>query len=381
MMLSVSPSASSDPPQERLQHFLTWLIIVVFGFTLLYSAMFVVLRELVLGAAMVVGWGYTGVLLAARSYTRRGLLQMGITLTCAGFLAVAAIFAIIYPAIYPTIALIPLLVVTIALPYVTGTTLRRLILTCGLVVTIVVGLGEFVQILPTPPAQLTSLVRVVSLISVVGLVMLLLWQFSSRLTETLRDVQQANRVLQATQIDLQASLAVQATSLAEAAARAEAQAQLLDENESQRATIRDLSAPVIPLLPGVLVAPVVGTLDSARAAMLTSNILRTTERLHATYVILDVTGVPFVDIEVARALLQMAAATRLLGAQVLLAGVRPEVAQIMVALQVDLRVLTVCADLESAIETLLARRMHSRDDQLSMPQRDRRPPARGSFSR
>lgn len=381
MTISVSSSAPSDLQRERLQHFLTWLMIVVFGFTLLYSAMFVVLRDLVLGGAMLVGWGYTIVLLVARSNTRRGQLQRGIALTCAGFLSVAAIFVVIYPAVYPTLAVIPLLVVTIALPYVTGTTLRRLILISGLVVTIVVVLGEFVQVLPAPPAQLTSLVRVVSLVSVVGLVILLLWQFSSRLIETLSEVQNANKVLQTMQADLETSLAAQALALTEAAAHAVAQAQLLSENEAQRATIRDLSAPVIPVLPGVLIAPLVGALDSDRATMLTTNILRTTERLHATSVILDITGVPFVDIEVARALLQMAAATRLLGAQVLLAGVRPEVAQIMVALQVDLRVLTVCADLESAIETMLARRIKGHDNYSVVARSDRRPPARGSFSR
>lgn len=381
MMISVPSSAPRDPHQERLQHFLTWLIIVVFGFTLLYSAMFVVLRDMVLGVAMLVGWGYSGVLLLARAHTRCGRLQTGIALTCAGFLSVAAIFAIVYPAVYPTLAVIPLLVVAIALPYVTGATLRRLLLSCGLVVTLVVVLGEFVQVLPAPPAQLTSLVRVVSLVSLVGLVMLLLWQFSSRLTETLTQVQNANKVLQSTQAELEASLAAQAVALDETAARAAAQERLLSENECQRATIRDLSAPVIPLLPGVLIAPLVGALDSDRATMLTTNILRTTERLHATSVILDITGVPFVDIDVARALLQMAAATRLLGAQVLLAGVRPEVAQIMVALQVDLGVLTVSADLESTIETLMARRIKGRDGYSAVAYSDRPPPARGSFGR
>jgi anti-anti-sigma regulatory factor len=120
-------------------------------------------------------------------------------------------------------------------------------------------------------------------------------------------------------------------------------------------TIQELSAPVLPVLPGVLVTPMVGSLDSARATMLTENILANVERLHAQYVIIDVTGVPIIDTQVAQVMLRTATAVQLLWAQVWLVGVRPEVAQTMVALNISLGPRTTHPDLQQAIAALLER--------------------------
>src|SRR3954465_7306635 len=102
--------------------------------------------------------------------------------------------------------------------------------------------------------------------------------------------------------------------------------------------------------------PLIGVLDGARATELTNNVLSMVEREHADHVIFDITGVPLVDTHVAQVLLQTTTAVRLLGAQVFLVGIRPEVAQTMVALNLDMGALRSYSTLRDAIGALLAAR-------------------------
>ena len=118
-------------------------------------------------------------------------------------------------------------------------------------------------------------------------------------------------------------------------------------------TVRDLSSPVLPVHDGVLVMPLIGVIDSERAATLTQSLLQAIEQHRARTVLIDVTGVPLVDTQVAAVLLQAAAATKLLGAQPVLVGVRPELAQTIVGLGVDLSILITHADLQSGINYAL----------------------------
>lgn len=118
-------------------------------------------------------------------------------------------------------------------------------------------------------------------------------------------------------------------------------------------TIQELSAPVIPVLPGVLIAPLIGTIDDQRATTFQENVLRTVEQTSAKHVLIDITGVPVVDTHVAELFIQTAEALRLIGAHIQLVGVRPEVAQTIIALGLDLSVLTPAADLQAAVQKLL----------------------------
>jgi len=131
--------------------------------------------------------------------------------------------------------------------------------------------------------------------------------------------------------------------------------QTLAELQASQAAIRDLSAPVVPVLPGVLIAPLVGEIDDARARILMDNVLNAVDSRRATVVIFDITGVPVVDTHVAQALLRTAAAIRLLGARVVAVGIRPEVAQTLVTLGVALDSLVTYADLQAAIMDLVPR--------------------------
>jgi rsbT co-antagonist protein RsbR len=95
--------------------------------------------------------------------------------------------------------------------------------------------------------------------------------------------------------------------------------------------------------------PLVGLIDEERAELLTSTLLAAIERERARCVIMDVTGVPLVDTAVAGALLQAGAAARLLGAETVLVGIRPELAQTIVSLGVSLDDLVTRNNLEAGL--------------------------------
>ena len=133
------------------------------------------------------------------------------------------------------------------------------------------------------------------------------------------------------------------------------QDQLLKEIAGQREVIRELSLPILPVGREVLVAPLIGALDQERMQQLQSQVLKRVERIHARLLILDVTGVPIIDTHVARGLMNLVRGLRLLGANVALVGVRPEVAQTIVALGVHLRDIEVFSDLGSALQRAMIR--------------------------
>lgn len=136
----------------------------------------------------------------------------------------------------------------------------------------------------------------------------------------------------------------------------EAQQQLTDELSASLTAQRDLSQtiveltlPIIPLREDTLIVPLIGSIDSARAAQLLNNLLTQIEGRPIRTVIIDVTGVPVVDTQVAQSLLRTADATRLMGARTMLVGIRPEVAQALVGLGVDLAELHTAATLQDVL--------------------------------
>lgn len=138
--------------------------------------------------------------------------------------------------------------------------------------------------------------------------------------------------------------------LAEVEARAEAEARLRREAEEQRAIVRGMSVPVIPVADDTLVVPLVGELDAQRIDDLQARALEAVERAGSARVVLDITGVPLVDTYVAQGLIEAMLALRLLGAETALVGIRPEVAQTLVSLGVSLGDLTTFADLRTALQ-------------------------------
>jgi DNA-binding LacI/PurR family transcriptional regulator/anti-anti-sigma regulatory factor len=118
-------------------------------------------------------------------------------------------------------------------------------------------------------------------------------------------------------------------------------------------TIRELGCPLIPLLPGVLLVPLIGALDEHRAEQIIDRVLNGVSQERASHVLLDITGVPIVDTYVAAALIRTAQAASLLGARVIIVGVRPEIAQSIVSLNVDLGKIETRPNLAAAIQPLI----------------------------
>ncbi len=125
--------------------------------------------------------------------------------------------------------------------------------------------------------------------------------------------------------------------------------------EAQQAALRELSTPLIPIAAGVVIMPLIGTIDSARAQMVMETLLEGVSHHHAELAILDITGVSVVDTQVAQALVQAAQSVRLLGAQVILTGIQPQIAQTLVQLGVDLSEIITRSSLQSGI----ARALHN----------------------
>ena len=126
----------------------------------------------------------------------------------------------------------------------------------------------------------------------------------------------------------------------------------------QQQEIAELSTPVIKLWQGILALPLIGTLDSQRTQVVMENLLETIVHQGAEIAIIDITGVPTVDTLTAQHLLKTVAAARLMGADCIISGIRPQIAQTMVHLGVELTVLSK-ATLADAFAVALARQGRS----------------------
>jgi rsbT co-antagonist protein RsbR len=108
----------------------------------------------------------------------------------------------------------------------------------------------------------------------------------------------------------------------------------------QHREIAELSTPVVKLWDGILALPLIGTIDSQRTQVVMENLLQTIVETEAEIAIIDITGVPTVDTLTAQHLLKTVAAARLMGADCLISGIRPQIAQTMVHLGVELNVVS-----------------------------------------
>jgi rsbT co-antagonist protein RsbR len=121
----------------------------------------------------------------------------------------------------------------------------------------------------------------------------------------------------------------------------------------QQAEMLELSTPVVKLWEGILALPLIGTLDSERTQVVMENLLQEIVRTGAGIAILDITGVPTVDTLVAQHLLKTVAAARLMGAECIISGIRPQIASTIVHLGVDLGGISTKATLADAFAIAL----------------------------
>jgi rsbT co-antagonist protein RsbR len=121
----------------------------------------------------------------------------------------------------------------------------------------------------------------------------------------------------------------------------------------QQQELLELSTPVVKLWDGILALPIIGTLDSARTQVVMENLLQTVVSTNSKFAIIDITGVPTVDTLVAQHLLKTITAARLMGAECIISGVRPQIAQTIVHLGINLEDVTTRARLSDAFALAL----------------------------
>ena len=123
----------------------------------------------------------------------------------------------------------------------------------------------------------------------------------------------------------------------------------------QQKEMLEMSTPVIKLWDGILVVPLIGTLDSARTQIVMENLLQQIVTTGSQIAILDITGVPTVDTETAQHLIKTVSATRLMGADCIISGIRPQIAQTIVHLGIDIYDITTKATMGDAVKEALRR--------------------------
>lgn len=123
----------------------------------------------------------------------------------------------------------------------------------------------------------------------------------------------------------------------------------------QQHEVLELSTPVVKLWEGILALPIIGTLDSARTQVVMENLLQTVVATNSKFAIIDITGVPTVDTLVAQHLLKTITAARLMGAECIISGIRPQIAQTIVHLGINLEDVITKAKLADAFALALQR--------------------------
>jgi rsbT co-antagonist protein RsbR len=289
----------------------------------------------------------------ALSRANRGQIRQAVRIVSVGLLTMAGLATLISPDIVAVMIFVPVLVAVLALPYIDGRELRVLMIAGLAELVVMIACARFVRLFEPLPSWTTDLVVILFVPVIVGLILLLLWQFRHRLVIMLDRTRAANEELQLAQAGLEAQVAERTAALQvaldEVQARADEQARLFAENEQQRLTIREISVPVLPVSAETLVMPLVGALDTERLRLLQEQALHALERSRARHLLLDITGVPVVDSQVAQGLIAVVQAGRLLGAEVTLVGIRPEVAQAIVGLGLNLQEVRTFSNLRTAL--------------------------------
>ena len=284
-------------------------------------------------------------MLLALALVRRAQVKIAAYLVSITALASSFTIVLLIPSASIGIVIAPLLALALLLPYLETRAIAIAGVLCVLAALALFWIGaQTPRLIEPPPAAVASALGALGVVVLTAITALLLWQFSARLNATIAQTQSANATLEEARAELERRVedrtAELSRALSEMQDRAEVQARLLEENEGQRAQIREMNVPVLPISTNAIAIPLVGALDAERLEMLQEQALNAISASSARYLLLDVTGVPVVDTQVAQGIVSVVTAARLLGSEVVLVGVRPEVAQAVVSLGLDLHDIT-----------------------------------------
>ena len=339
--------------QAHLRQFFRWVIPIVGFFVVAFGLLFVLRPESEFVFNALISLGTLAAFAVARMLLGRGQFHAAVMIACGTLLVLPLAATIISPHLSVVNSLLPLIGAILAVQYMRGPALRTLLILCWVTIVLVPILGALLPSTVEVTPEMLFSVNLSSFGAIGGVILLLLWQLSSRFGAMFQQLRGTNSELQATQGDLENQIAARTRDLQHALdtlqTRADEQEHLLNELAQQRAIVRELSVPVIPVSAGTLVMPLVGAFDAERLHNVQEQALQAIEHWGAHLLVLDITGVPLVDSHVAQGILTVVQATRLLGAETVLVGIRPEVAQTMVGLGIALPGLRTASSLQAAL--------------------------------
>ncbi|MEM8533894.1 MAG: STAS domain-containing protein [Chloroflexota bacterium] len=360
-MATIIPYSDVEIQRKRLRQVLQWLIAAAAIVSLAQGSALLLISPVPLLAwtSFSVQFAQTGCFVVAWFLLAQNRIRPSIILVNVALLLSTIFFALIVPNSLPSLILIPLLVIAFSIPYLQTRDVRSLsifvwFITLGVLVSALYEPPFAIQPSQEPPGvYIYNFVLLVSVGAVLALILLLLWQFYQRTVESVAQAQATNESLQEAQKGLEQQVAISTAEL-QAALRsveqqAAEQAHLLQEIEQQRTVTRNLSIPILPVNDSMLVVPLIGDLDDKRMEDGQAKTLKAIEQTRARVLILDITGVPFIDSYIAQSLIRMIRAAQLLGAKVTVVGIRPEVAQAIIGLGLPLNDMRTASDLQSAL--------------------------------
>lgn len=305
-----------------LLQFLSWTAPIVFVFSLIYGALYIALQDINIGLIGLIIFLFSCITWVSRYNLQKNNTAQAIALFSAGQLIAAICVVIIQPHLLPALILVPLLSIAAALPYIKGEFIKLLTIASWIILIIITASGLILGD-PASTAVYDKYLLFGLIAATSGLIMLLLWQFSNRLNNALDTMYAARKEL----ANSNQALADNNAQLAEK----------INEQEKLLQLVATLEVPVIQLSNGILLAPLVGHIDSRRATLLTNRLLQRANQQHAAMVIIDITGIPLMDTMVAQLIVELTQALRLLGCKIALCGISAEVAITLTNLGISLK--------------------------------------------
>lgn len=338
---------------DRFAAILNWTLGLALVATVLYSIIAAVTATsalwLIVATCLLSGVGVG----AARWLLGRKQLTLSIMLFVGTVLVSCLLVVTAMPLFYASAVVIAITTFMVVLPLADRRWLPQLLALVILMCCSSALIGEFTHLFAPIPAPLDSWLRLAGLMSVLALMMFAIWQHHSQLEAIVQQLQTSNGALAKARAGLEEQVEDRTVALQRAVAdlewRAVEEARLRKEIEQQRDAIRELSVPVLPILNDTLAMPLVGALDTSRITQVQEQALAAIQRSRARQLVIDVTGVPVVDTQVAQGLVQVVQAAKLIGTRVTLVGIRPEVAQTLVGLGLDLSGIRTMGDLQAAL--------------------------------
>ncbi len=341
MTTDTMPESTLQAQMTRLRQFLSAYMPVAFLFGVVFVILGLIFRDIATGISGVAIVANGGILFYALRSVRQGKVQTAIVITSAGLLAGGLIILLMQPFLFATLMLTPLLVVVLGLQYLTIQPLKRLIAVSGVCSLIAIIVGHVLpqgMIASNLPEWFKGLLEIGGASAAIVFVMMLLWHFSVLLNEMLSSLRIANRELETQQTKLIRT-------------NEQLQQQLASERELLN-LVSALETPVVSLADGIMLAPIVGHIDSRRADMLRAHLLETVHANRTKLMILDITGVTTIDTSVAQALMLTIQSLRLLGCRVVVSGISATVAMTLTHLGIDMRAVETVRSPEEALERL-----------------------------